>query len=94
MSPVLIGMMSNFTDNVQGSCEQKERIKCRYINPFQNKPLLYPRKTDVFRGIWNQPVCSSICVSICVQNTTFCQSAGRGIKSHLVAAVVFTCLQS
>ena len=31
----------------------------------------------------------SICVSICVRNTTFCQSAGRGIKSHLVTALVW-----
>ena len=41
-------------------------------------------------------VCPSIClcvrpsvfVSISVQNTSFCQSAGRGIKSHLVIALV------
>ena len=52
----------------------------------------------------NQPVCLSVhpcvrpsvcpstpitvCVSIRVQNTSFCQNAGRFIKSHLVAALV------
>ena len=30
----------------------------------------------------------SICVSVCVQNACFCQSAGGGIKSHLVTVVV------
>ena len=44
----------------------------------------------MFSGVyWNQPVCPSVCpsvrvlfcVSVCVQNTTFCQSAGGGIKS-------------
>ena len=25
-----------------------------------------------------------VCVSVCVQNTSFYQSPGRGIKSHLV----------
>ena len=29
---------------------------------------------------WNQHVCPSIRVSVCVQNTSFCQSAGRGIN--------------
>ena len=28
-------------------------------------------------------------VSVCVQNITFCQSAGEGIKSHLVTALVY-----
>ena len=49
---------------------------------------------------WNQPVlpcvlasiCVSVhvfvCVSVCVQNTSFCQTAGRGIKSHLVTYLV------
>ena len=47
----------------------------------------------MFSGVyWNQPVCPSVYVSarvsVCVQNTTFCQSAGRGIKSHLVTALI------
>ena len=33
-------------------------------------------------------VCVSIGVSVCVQNTTFCQSAGGGIRSHSVTALV------
>ena len=37
---------------------------------------------------WNHPARLCIHVSICVQNTSFCQSAGRGIKSHLVTALV------
>ena len=36
----------------------------------------------------------SICVSICVQNTSFCQSAGAGIISHLVTTLVFTIFSS
>ena len=39
----------------------------------------------------NQPVCLSVflCVhvSICVQNTSFCEGAGGGIKSRLAAAL-------
>ena len=31
-----------------------------------------------------------MCQSICVQNTSVCQSAGGGIKSHLVTALVFS----
>ena len=43
----------------------------------------------MFSGVyWNQPVCPSIRVSVCVQNISFCQSAGRGIKSYLVTALV------
>ena len=47
----------------------------------------------MFLGVyWNQPVCPSVrpcvCVSVCVQNTRFCQSAGGGIKSHLVTALI------
>ena len=30
---------------------------------------------------------SLVCVSVCVQNTSFCQSTGRGIKSQLVTAL-------
>ena len=39
---------------------------------------------------WNQPVCPSMCQSVrlCTKNTSFCQSAGGGIKSQLVTAVV------
>ena len=37
---------------------------------------------------WNQPVCLWVCVSVCVQDTSFCQSPGRDIKSHLVTALV------
>ena len=39
---------------------------------------------------WNQLVCLSICVSVCVQNTSFYQSAGGGMKSHLATALVWT----
>ena len=47
---------------------------------------------------WNQLVCRSLCPcapgqSVCVQNTSVCQSAGGGIKSHLVTALVSKCFQ-
>ena len=41
----------------------------------------------VFRGKLESS-CLSIDVSICVQNTSVCQSTGEGIKSHLVTALV------
>ena len=37
---------------------------------------------------WNQPVCPPVRVSVSVQNTRFCQSAGEGIKSHSVRVLV------
>ena len=40
---------------------------------------------------WNQPVCTSVSVS--VQNTIFCQSAGGDIKWHSVTAVVVLCIK-
>ena len=47
----------------------------------------------MFSGVyWKQPVCPTIClcvnVSVCVQNTTFCQSSGGGINSHSVTALI------
>ena len=33
-------------------------------------------------------------VSVCVQNTSFCQSAGWAIKSHLVTALAFDLLSA
>ena len=41
-----------------------------------------------FRGK-QESACLSIHVSVCVLNTSVCQSAGGGIKSHLVTALVF-----
>ena len=55
--------------------------------------FLYPSKTNVFGGILESAcmfVSVSVCVSICVLNPTFCQIAGRGIKSHSVIALVFS----
>ena len=43
----------------------------------------------VFRGKL-ESACLSIHVFVCVQNTSVCQSAGGGIKSHLVTAQVLT----
>ena len=43
----------------------------------------------MFSGVYlNQPVCPSVRVSVCVQDTTFCQSAGGAIKSHSVTVLV------
>ena len=51
----------------------------------------------MFSGIyWNQPVCLSVHVSlqlfvnvsVCIQNTSLCQSTGRGNKSHVVTALL------
>ena len=45
----------------------------------------------MFLGVyWNQLVCLSISLSVCVQNTvtSFCESACGVIKSHFVTALV------
>ena len=44
---------------------------------------------NVFGGILDQPVCLSMCC-VSVQNTSFCQRAGGGIKSCLVTAPVMS----
>ena len=45
----------------------------------------------MFLGIyWNQLVSRSVSVSVCLQISSFCQSAGGEIKSHLVTALVGT----
>ena len=48
-------------------------------------------KTSVFRGTL-ESACLSVCVSVHVQHTTFCQSAGGGIDSHSVTALVYIVL--
>ena len=50
---------------------------------------------EVFRGKLESACLSihvSICQSVCVQNTSVCQSPGGGIicKSHLVTALVYS----
>ena len=46
-----------------------------------------------FGGIL-ESVSLSVRVSVCVQNTTFCQSTGGGIKSNSVTALVVSVPQS
>ena len=46
---------------------------------------------NVFRGILESAclyVCVSVPLCVCVQNAGSCQSIGRGIKSHLMTALV------
>ena len=51
-------------------------------------PCCAPAK-QMFSGVyWNKPVCLSIHMSVCVQNTCFHQSTGGGVKWHLVRALV------
>ena len=54
---------------------------------------LYPLKVNIFGGTL-ESACLSVCLSVrvsgCVRNISFCQSAGGGIKSHLVTALVLT----
>ena len=48
-------------------------------------------KTNVFGGILESACLSNrvcVCVSVCVQNTTFCQGTGEGTKSHFVTVLV------
>ena len=65
-------------------------VSTRIFIPIQ-KPLFSWRGGVLY---WKQPVCPSICVSVCVQNTSFCQSACGGSKSHLVMALVTSTLGS
>ena len=64
----------------------------KLVSCTQTIPLSYPRKTNVF-GDLLESACLSVhpcvCVSVCVQDSSFCQSAGRGIKSHLVTALLW-----
>ena len=41
-----------------------------------------PRKTNVFGGMLESAIYPSVHVSVCVQNTSFCQSTGR-VLSHI-----------
>ena len=63
--------------------------------------VFYTPAKQMFYGVyWNQPDCPSMCqsicrsvckfVSVCVQNTTFCQHTGGSIKSHSVTALGFS----
>ena len=54
-------------------------IMVNFFSFTQKLRFLYPCKTNVFGGILE-----SACLSVCpfVQNNSFCQSAGRVIKSH------------
>ena len=51
---------------------------------------------NVFRGILESAylsVCLCVHVYVCVQNTSVCQRAVVGIKSHSVTALVYTVLK-
>ena len=53
----------------------------------------YTPTKQMFYGVyWNYPVCPSLLVSfsvsVCVLNTSFCQSPREGIKSPLVTALI------
>ena len=56
--------------------------KLKALNFTDNTYFLYHSKTIFWGGILESP-----CLS--VENTTFCQSTGRGIESHLETALVF-----
>ena len=55
--------------------------------------IFIPPQNECFQGYPEFSMCvrPSVCarVSVCVQNTTFCQSAGKGIESHSVSALGF-----
>ena len=56
----------------------------------------YTPTKQMFSGDILKSACLSDHGSVCVQNTTFCQSAGWGIKSHSVTALILNdkCLLS
>ena len=69
-----------------------ERVKATAVIKYLHQhraPFYTPAKRMFFGPCWNQPACPSVNVSISVQTDSFCQCAGRGIKSHLVTALVF-----
>ena len=82
-----------FPQRFQKTCTadtQKPGLAWERVNPFPNKPLLYPLQNECFRGYTGISV--SVCVSVCVQNISFFPSAGGCIKLHLVTALYFMCL--
>ena len=85
------GIYSDHSDAASTNADLVRAIDecCLFVSFFT------PLQKECFRGVyWNQLVCPSVClpsgVSVCVQNTTFCQSTDEGIKSHLVTAQVFS----
>ena len=66
---------------------------CVYIVLYKYSTFYTPAKRMFFGAYRNQPVHRSVCpdvhISVCVQNASFCQSAGGGIKSHIVTALLF-----
>ena len=69
------------------------------VAPSVSPSIIIPPQNKCFADIyWNKPVCLSVCPSVlvfvCVQNTTFCQSTGGSIKSHLVTVLVWSVLCS
>ena len=48
--------------------------------------IFIPPQNDCFLGYTR--ISLYVCVSVFVQNTTFCQSAGEGIKSHTVTVLL------
>ena len=82
-------MWLNAVSKSIGSCQPARTTQGRNFSDYRFTP-----EKRMFSGVyWNQPVCPSVCVSVrvsvCVQNTSFCQTAGGGIKPHLVTALVF-----
>ena len=59
-------------------------VRVNYFIPPQNK---------CFRGYTgiSLSVCPRTCVSVCVQNISFCKSTGMDIKSHSVIVLVSVC---
>ena len=57
---------------------------CHTIN------FIYPLQNECFHGYpgISLSVCPCVYVSICVQNTSFCQSTGKVIKSQLVTSLI------
>ena len=81
---MLLGVVIRNNTHTHTHTKQAGSIKSFLSNSWLNPDIelsLYPVKTYVFRVIL-ESVCLSVCVSICVQNTSFFQSAGRGIKSN------------
>ena len=70
-----------------------EILLCHTTHNLVSIHFFFTPARQMFSGVyWNKPVCPSVCPSVgvfvCVQNTTFCQIACGGIKSHSVTALV------
>ena len=78
--------------------EKTKGFKCQTVVLSNLAFFIIPTQNECFGGYTRislsvrPSLCPYVCVSVCVQNTSFCQSAGGGISDSLVTALVYALL--